>query len=849
MIRNYFKTAWRNLINNKAYSALNILGLAVGMGIALLIGLWVQYQYNYDRSYTGYQQVYKVHIGLVRNGEKVQIDATSPPVSRALRDEIPEVEYAVHTDWGSHGLVAGENKVYLKGALPEADFFKVFPAAVVKGDLATALQDPYSIVLTTSAAKALFRDVDPIGRTVRIDNQHDLDVTAVIKDVPDNSTLKYSFVVPFDYLVQTNDWVKKLNTDWNANGFETYVRLKPNTTYAQVVPKLKTIIFKYVPDSREYQSELFFQPMKDWHLYSDFRNGVAAGGFIEYVRLFTLIGALVLLIACVNFTNLATARSEKRAREVGVRKAVGSRRKDLIAQFLVESLVITFFAALLGLLLVQLALPSFNLLTNSSIVMPFASGGFWAIMMGYVLLTGLLAGSRPAFYLSSFQPVKVLKGDLTRSRTYPSRAKGTNESERGTTFGRSFERGTKLWPKFISAGRSAVSFGGAASPRSFLARNLRFAWSSRKILVVLQFSCSIALIISSFLIYQQIQYAKERPTGYNSDRLVMTDANFDLNRNYPALRDAMLNSGLVESVTRSSSEVTHLNAWFLFNDFPGRSPDDVLQIPGVALADDQYFKTMGMPFVKGKNFVGNYAVDSSYVILNEAAVKRMRLKDPINQVITWNMTSHFKVIGVVKDAMMQSPFDAVGPTFFFFNPDWASKVTYRLSRKTDVPTAIAGLGTIFNKYNPAYPYLYKFVDESYAEKFVLEVLIGRLSALFAGLAIFISCLGLFGLAAYTAEQRTREIGIRKVLGASVSQLWLLLSKDFIVLVLISAVVASPAAWYFLQGWLQKYTYRITVGPGVFLVAAAMALLITVITISFQAIKGAMANPTRSLRSE
>jgi putative ABC transport system permease protein len=792
MIRNYFKTAWRNLINNKAYSTLNILGLAVGMGIALLIGLWVQYQYNYDRSYTGYQQVYQAHIGFVRNGEKMQMDATAPPMSKALADEIPEVEYAVHTDWGSHGLVVGENKVYLKGALPGADFFKVFPAAVVKGDLATALKEPYSIVLTASAAKALFRDVDPIGKLVRIDNAHDLAVTAVINDVPDNATLKYSFVVPFNYLVQTNDWVRKASTDWNANGFETFVRLKPNTTYAQIVPKLRTIYFKYVPDARENHSEIFFQPMKDWHLYSNFKNGAAAGGFIEYVRLFTLIGVLVLLIACVNFTNLATARSEKRAREVGVRKAVGSRRQDLIVQFLVESLVITFFAASLSLLLVQLALPSFNLLTKSTIVIPWASGGFWAIMTGYVLLTGLLAGSRPAFYLSSFQPVKVLKSS-------------------------------------ISAGRSA------ALPR--------------KILVVLQFSCSIALIISSFLIYQQIQYAKERPTGYNSDRLVMTDANSDLNRNYPALRDAMLNSRLVESITRSSSEVTHLNAWFMFQDFPGKLPDDVVQLPGVAVADDQYFKTMGMQFVTGKNFVGNYAVDSSYVILNEAAVRRMRLKDPINQVITWNMTSHFKVIGVVRDALMQSPFDAVGPAFFFFNPDWASKVTYRLSRKTDVPTAIASLGTIFNKYNPAYPFLYRFVDESYAEKFVLEVLIGRLSALFAGLAIFISCLGLFGLAAYTAEQRTREIGIRKVLGASVSQLWLLLSKDFILLVLISAVVASPAAWYFLQGWLQKYTYRITIGPGVFLVAAAMALLITVITISFQAIKGALANPTRSLRSE
>jgi putative ABC transport system permease protein len=792
MFRNYFKTAWRNLIRNKAYSALNILGLAVGMGIALLIGLWVQYQYSYDRSYAGYQRVYMAHSRFVRNGEKMQIDATALPLSQALRKEIPEVEYAVHTDFGSHGLVNGENKVYLKGAFGEADFFKVFPCTPVKGDLATSLKNAKSIVINESTAKALFRDTDPIGKMVRIDNQHDLAVTAVIKDVPDNSTNQFSYVVPFDYLVQTNDWVRKATTTWDNNSYGTYVRLRPNTSYAQIEPKLRTIYFKYISDAREYQSELFFQPMKDWHLYSDFKNVDSPTGFIEYVRLFTLIGALVLLIACVNFTNLSTARSEKRAREVGVRKAVGSRRKDLIAQFLVESLVITFFAASLSLLLVQLALPSFNLLTKSAIVMPWGNAGFWAIMIGYVLLTGLLAGSRPAFYLSSFQPVKVLKGS-------------------------------------INAGRSATL--------------------PRKILVVLQFSCSIALIISSFLIYQQIQYAKDRPTGYNADRLVTTDASSDLNHNFPALKEDVLRSGLVESITRAAGEVTHLNMYFLINDFPGRLPDEAMALPGVVVGDDQYFKTMGMQLLAGKNFTGNYATDSSYVILNEAAVKRMRLKDPINQVLTFNIVSHIKVIGVVKDALMENPFDAVPPTFFIFNPDWASKVTYRLSRKTDVPTAIAGLGTIFNKYNPAYPYLYHFVDESYADKFVLEVLIGRLSALFAGLAIFISCLGLFGLAAYTAEQRTREIGIRKVLGASVSQLWLLLSKDFILLVLISAVVASPAAWYFLQGWLQKYTYRITIGPGVFLVAAAMALLITVITISFQAIKGALANPTRSLRSE
>jgi putative ABC transport system permease protein len=536
--------------------------------------------------------------------------------------------------------------------------------------------------------------------------------------------------------------------------------------------------------------EIFFQPMTDWHLYGSFKDGVEAGGFIEYVRLFSIIGALVLLIACINFMNLSTARSEKRAREVGVRKAVGSRRQDLILQFLIESLVITIAAAGFALLLVQLTLSPFNLLTACAIAIPWSSALFWAIMAVYVLATGLLAGSRPAFYLSSFQPVKVLKGT-------------------------------------IGAGRSA------ALPR--------------KILVVLQFSCSIALIISTILIYQQIQYAKDRPTGYNADRLVMTDGSGDLDRNYPALKDELLKSGMVESITKSSSFVIGLWNWTIIEDWKGRLPDESLMMGNVTIADD-YFPTMGMQLAAGRNFSGNYASDTSYVILNETAVKRMRLKDPINQVITWRQTPH-TIIGVVKDALMQSPFSRPDATIFDYNPAKATNISYRLTRNADVHTAIARLETIFNKYNLSYPFLYHFVDESYAAKFHLETLVGRLAALFATLAIFISCLGLFGLAAYMAEQRMREIGIRKVLGATVSQLWLLLSKDFIALVLIGCVVASPVAYYFLHGWLQHYYYRITIGPGVFIVAAAMALLITVMTISFQAVRAAVSNPVKSLRTE
>jgi putative ABC transport system permease protein len=815
MLRNYFLTAWRNLVNNKAYSALNILGLSVGMAVALLIGLWIQYQYSYDHNLPDYKNIYQVHVRYTVNGETGQYVATQAPLADALKKEIPEIKYACHTDWmGTHNLAVGEKKVFINGAQAEPDFFNIFPFPAINGNLKTALNDPYSIVLTESTAHSLFGDADPMGKAINFDNKHELIVKAIIRDIPGNSTVKPNYVVPFSYYMLSQEWVNRAATSWHNSAFLTFVRLQPGVTDKNLKPKFDRIFQKYNPEGwRVAKNTPFLQSMPDWHLYTEFKNGAATGGgFIDYIHLFTLIGLLVLLIACVNFMNLATARSEKRAREVGVRKAMGSRRKDLILQFLVESLVITSSAGVFAVILSQLVMPAFNSFMNAGstavIRIPYTQWSFWAIMVAYILITGLLAGSRPAFYLSSFQPVKVLKGDLTRSRTRTG-------------------RGTKLWPKFTVVGRSA------ALPR--------------KILVVLQFSCSIALIISTLLIYQQIQYAKDRPTGYDADRLVMITGSNDITRNYPSIKHDLLATGLVSSITMSSTPITELWNWSGIHSWSGQKPGEDLGMATVDIGDD-YFTTAGMRLLQGKGFTGNLAADSNHVILNEAAVARMRYKNPIGQTIQMESGRHLTVIGIVKDALMQSPFDPVEPTFFESDPN-ADYPMFRLAPTADVHKAILQLQPIFAKYNPAFPFLYNFVDETYAAKFILETFVSRLAALFAGLAIFISCLGLFGLAAYTANQRSREIGIRKVLGATVLQLWLLLSKDFILLVLVSGVVASPIAWYFMSDWLKKYKYAITIGPGVFLLAAAAALLITVVTISFQAIKGALANPTRSLRSE
>ena len=796
MFRNYLKMAWRNTLHNKVYSALNIAGLAAGMAVALLIGLWVANQYSYDRFLPGYQQLYQVEMNLTSQHDGTSTQTSiALPLTDVLRKEIPGIKYVAEADAigkMNHGLLVGDKKLYLGGGSVGADFFKIFQYPFVKGNASSALKDIYSIVITESTAKALFGDADPMGKSIRFDNSQNMTVTGVIRDIPTNATLQFSYLVPFAYSEATQGWIKDGRTHWTYNSFSAYVALAPGVTYGQIEPKIRNIVNKRSPEMRPLKPEVIMHPLKDWHLITDFKNGKPVGGFVEYVRLFSIIGILVLAIACINFMNLSTARSEKRAREVGVRKAIGSGRMGLVYQFLTEALLITFISFLLGLLLVQLALPSFNTLTGATVGIPYGNAGFWGIMMVFVLATGLAAGSRPAFYLSSFNPVKVLKGSIQVGR----------------------------W---------------AAVPR--------------KALVVVQFTCSIALIISTVIVYQQIQYVKNRPTGYSADRLVMTDMNNDLSQHYEALKNDLLSSGVVESVASSTSPATQVYSHFSLEKWPGKMAGEESVNIGAIWVSGDYFKTLGMTFAAGHNFTGDWKNDTLNVIVNEAMVRRIGLKDPVNQLITINFgNTPVRIIGVVRDALMDSPYSPVEPAVFGHNP-FGFVVTYKLPKNVGTHTAIDKISRIFQKYNPAYPYQYKFVNDEYEHKFNLEVLVGKLAGVFAGLAIFISCLGLFGLAAYIAEQRTKEIGIRKVLGASIAQVWLLLSGDFIVLVVISCVIASPVAFYYLHNWLQKYTYRVDISVGVFMSSGAAAIIITLLTISFQAIKAALTSPVKSLRSE
>ena len=723
------------------------------------------------------------------DGDTLTFLSTSLKLADALRNQIPDVEYVAESaGFGSHGLMIKDKKLYIDGGIVGNDFLKMFQYQLIKGNAASVFNDAYSIVLTQSTAKALFGNEDPINKAVRFDNEHDLKVTGILKDLTGNSSFNFNYLVPFSYFEQTNDYVKRQRTgSFGNNSYNIFVKLKPGADYAKVYPKIRDIEHTEKDNRNAMLSYVTLQPLERWHLYSNYVNGKDTAGFLEYVRMFTIIGLLVLLIACINFINLTTARSEKRAKEVGVRKAIGSQRKDLVIQFLSEAFLLTSIALVFAIVLAELAFPAFNALTGNNISIPFNNIYFWLIMISCLFVTALLAGSRPAFYLSSFNPVKVLKGT-------------------------------------IQAGRSSLS---------------------RKVLVVMQFSCSIALIISTIIIYQQIQYAKERPSGYNLDRLLSTDMNVDISKNYTALKNELTQKGIADAVTTATSPATGVWWHTDIDQWPGKNAGETIEM-GEIITSQDYFKAVGMTFSAGRDFTSDN--DTTSVVFNESAIKKMRIKNPVSQIITWGGTQ-FKIVGVVKDALMNSPFTGADPTMFICYPQPQDIMMYRLSPNIKTQDAITQLTSIFNKYNPAFPYKYTFADEEYAAKFKLEVLIGKLAGLFAGLAIFISCLGLFGLAAYVAEQRTKEIGIRKVLGASVTQVWLLLSKDFIVLVLISCVIASPVALYFLKNWLQKYDYRISIGASVFIISAMMAILITIITVSFQAIKAAIANPVKSLRTE
>lgn len=798
MLKNYLKIAWRNLAKNTSYSAINIVGLSIGMTTAILIGLWVWDELSYNKYHQHYDRIARVMQHQTYNGITNTTIATPLPMRAALQSEhASEFSHiASSSRTRDYILAVGEKKISRKGNCVEPDFPAMMSLRILRGT-AAGLSNPTCALLSESVAKALFGNEDPINKIIKVDNKNHFKVTGIYEDLPYSTEFRdVSFLLPWKFYLQEEPWVKRSETNWGNNSFLLLVQIAPHTNFAQVSTKIEKIKARHAKEEARFNPKAFLHPMSRWHLYSAWENGMPVRGRIQFVWLFAIIGGFVLLLACINFMNLSTARSQKRAKEVGIRKAVGSIRSQLIAQFYTESILVATFAFILALLLIHLFLPWFNQIADKEITFPWNNGTAWLLGLGFTLMTGLLAGSYPALYLSGFRPVKVLKGAGSSLR--------------------------------IRAGR--------------------FAAVPRQALVVIQFTVSVTLIIGTLIVLRQIQHAKNRPVGFDRSGLLSIAMNTpDLQGHSQALYGDLIQTGAAINVAKSSSPTSEVWSSDASFSWPGKDPDQLGDFGTVGVTHE-YGKTVGWQFKEGRDFSRSFSTDSLGMVINESAARVMGLKEPVGTTITWN-NEQYTIVGVINDVITGSPFMPIQPTVFMLKEDWASFIHIRLNPAITPGQSLAKLAPVFKKHNPGSPFEYKFASEEYDLKFRAEERIGQLSTVFAALAIFISCLGLFGLASFLAEQRQKEIGIRKVLGASVANLWQMLSKDFLVLVTIACLLAIPVAYLVMQDWLQQYTYRTTLSWWIFAVAIFGALAITLITVSSQAVKAALSNPVKALQND
>ena len=785
MLKNYFLIAWRNLLKNRSFSLTNLLGLVIGIACTLMIFLWVRDELTFDKFHTNYNNIYQVIAHRDFNNHVFTDRNMAFPLAPALEKKYPAIKRAVvTTNPYPQILQAGELKLKKTGYNVSEHFFDVFTWKTISGNPSLAIKDPSSIILTASTAKALFGDKSPLNEIIKIDNDRTVKVAAVIADPPYNSSLIFDYVQPFNY---SDQFTKRAMQDWQNSSWYVYLDVQPGTNLQLLDKQINEL--KKSHDQNDAVSTYFAFPMEKWRLYSDFRDGKNVGGMIEYVRLFILVALGILLIACVNFMNLSTARSEKRSREVGIRKTLGSNRKQLVFQFFLESMILAFISFIIALLAVYLLLPWFNKLVDKHLTLFVPSVGFWTLALAIILFTGLVAGSYPALYLSSFNPIKVLKGT------------------------------------FI-AGKGAIL--------------------PRRVLVVLQFVISILLISGTVIIYQQIQHIKNRPTGYSSNNLIMVPATGDVGEKYNTIRQELLNTGMVSSITRTSSPITEVWWKSPSPDWEGK-PENVSIIFSGLTADADFAKTMGIKMIEGRDFSGVPA-DSAYMLLNKAAVEAMGLKKPLGMQMRYGGRT-YAVLGITDNVVMESPYRPVEPLMTYFNPRNGSIISIRFKNEANPHMALPLVKEIFEKYNPAFPFEYEFVDEVFGKKFISEELINRITNLFASLAIFICCIGLAGLASFTIEKRTKELGIRKTLGATLTQLLALISKEFVRLVCIALVIAMPLTWWLMSGWLTNYIYHVNISLWLFAIVGGMVLLLTLAIVSINTISAARTNPVKSLRSE
>jgi len=784
MFKNYFKSTLRSLSRNKGYSLLNFFGLAIGIACAGIIFLWVEDEMNYDKTFINRDQIFQVMTNQTYDGVTRTFPSTPGPLAPALVKEMPGIKSATRMARNKSLFSIGEKAVYETGYYSDSSLFPMFTLDFREGSPTGALKEIHSVVISEKMAAQFFGNAaNIVGRNIKVDNKENYRITGVFKNLPVNSTLQFDWISPFAIYAGTRDWLKY----WGAFAPRTFVQLSPWADFNTVNKQLAG--FLHAKDNSITTVPILFA-MKDWHLRNNFVSGKQTGGRIEFVRLFAIIAWIILIIACINFMNLATAQSGKRAREVGVRKVLGAARGSLVRQFIGEAMMMSVFSVLLGLLLMVFLLPFFNEIVEKQMGLGLKNPLHVAALIFLALFCGLIAGSYPSLYLSSFNPVFVFKGIKMKS-------------------------------------------GSAAT--------------IRKSMVVFQFTISIALIICTILVYQQVQHIKTRDLGYDKDNLLDMEVVGTMQKNFSAIRQDLMNTGVVKNAALCNDESLYTSDNGTDYSWEGKDPKSVVLISYRAISPE-YISTMGMHILEGRDFRPDVKSDSSNVLITESLARIMGKGSAVGKIIR-SGNQPCTIIGVVKDYVYGDMYGKPDPVIFFSNTEDAGYLYIRFKQNAHPEDALAGIAAVFRKDNPAYPFGYSFVDEDFDKLFKSETLVGDLSKIFAGLAILISCLGLFGLSAFTAEQRTREIGIRKVLGANTSGIVSMLSKDFLKIVLIAIVIGSPIAFYFMSRWLEDFAYRINIQWWVFVLAGFAAILIAFFTVSFQAIKAALSNPVTSLRSE
>ncbi|MEM6526005.1 MAG: ABC transporter permease [Bacteroidota bacterium] len=801
MLKNYFIIGWRNLAKNKGYSTLNIGGLSLGITITLLIGLWIFDEFSFNTHYENYDKIAAVLQHNTVDGEKDTWSSQSYQLGRELKTNYSNYfDHVVTSSFPYNSILALDDKGFnITGSYMDEQGPELLSLTMLQGT-GSSFDNSSTILISSSTAKKFFRDKEVIGEILKIDNGRELKVTGVYEDLRSTDSFEgeLGFIAPLDILTGGGtDLYSAGGTykGWGNNWLQVYVTLADNISIEQASAAIKDVKAKNIlPDDfgAKFKPELLVFPMTKWRLFSHFENGINTSGRIEYVWQFGSIGAFVLLLACINFMNLSTARSQKRAKEIGVRKVIGSKRVQLAGQFFVESLLVVSVAFVVGILLTYLSLPWFNSISEKSIAMPWFNSTLWLLILGSIFLITFVSSSYPALYLSGFNPSKALKG--------------------------SFKLG-------------------------------KYSALPRQVLVVVQFTVSITLIIGTTVVYQQIQHAKDRPLGYNLDGLVNIPIKTnEVRRNFERFRNELAGSNSIAEVSASETSVTNIWPSDGGYEWEGKDPDMQPHIYRGAVSHD-FGKTVGWKIIEGRDFSQDIASDSSAMVLNQAAVDYMGLENPVGQIIRF-YGRDFKVIGVVENMLSQSAYSPTNQTAFTIGSEKRLKLIHvRANPQSSVSDAIKEIENAFYKYNTETPFEYTFADDEFAEKYAFEEQVATLVSIFTALAIFISCLGLFGLASFMAEQRSKEIGIRKVIGASIFSLWKMLSKDFVQLVIIAAFISIPLGYYFMNDWLQDYQYRMELNWWVFAFAGMAAFIVTLSTVSYQSIKAARMNPVESLKSE